>query len=60
MEGAECCDGGIMDPSSHRAGDESRPYRDRAPVNHASVGATAYGAERSHAADYGEPELITA
>ncbi len=53
---AECCDGRIMDPASQRANEESRSYRERAPVNHASVGATVYSAERSHAADYGEPE----
>ncbi len=45
-----------MDPPSQRASDESRSYREHAPVNHASIGATAYSAERSHAADYGEPE----
>ncbi len=31
-----------MDPSSQRTSDELRPYRERAPVNHASVGAPAY------------------
>ncbi len=56
VEEAECCDGRIMDPASQRASDESRLYRERAPAQHASVSATAYGAERSHAVDYGEPE----
>ncbi len=45
-----------MDPSSQHASVESRLYKGRAPVNHASLGATAYSAERNHAADYGEPE----
>ncbi len=56
VEDAECCDGRIMDPSSQRASDELRPYRERGPVNHANVGATAYSAGRSHAADYDEPK----
>ncbi len=56
MEDAECCDGRIRDPASQRASDESRSHRERAPVNHASVCATAYSAERNHAADYGDPE----
>ncbi len=56
LEDAECCDGRIMDPSSQRTHDESRLYRERAPVNHASLGVTVYGTERNHAADYGEPE----
>ncbi len=56
VEDAECCDGRTMYPASQRTSDKLRPYRERAPVNHASVGAPAYSAERSHAADYGEPE----
>ncbi len=56
VEDAECCDGGRRDPASQRTSDESRSYRECAPVNHASVGATAYSAERNHTADYGQPE----
>ncbi len=56
VEDTECCDVKIMDPSSQRASDEPRLYTECAPVNHASSGATAYSAEGSHAADYGEPE----
>ncbi len=56
VEDAECCDERIMDPSSQRASEEPRLYRERAPANHARLGAMAYSAERSHAADYGEPE----
>ncbi len=56
VEGAECCDERIMDPSSQRARDHPRLYRERAPVNHASSGVTAYDTERNHVADYGEPE----
>ncbi len=41
VEDAECCDGSMIDPSSQHANDESRLCRERAPVNHASVGATA-------------------
>ncbi len=53
VEGAECSDSVL---SSQCASDELRSYRERAPVNHASVGAPAYSAERNHAADYGEPK----
>ncbi len=56
VEGAECCDGRIMDPASQRACDEPRLYRECAPVNHASSGVTPCGTERNHAVDYGEPE----
>ncbi len=56
VEDAECCDERIKDPASQRTSDESRLYRGRAPVNHTSLGAMAYSAERNHAADYGEPE----
>ncbi len=56
VEEAECCDERIMNPSSQCTRDESRLYRERAPVNHASSGATMYGTERNHAADYDEPE----
>ncbi len=56
VEDAECCDGKIMDPSSQRACEEQRLYRERALVDHTSLGGTAYGAERTHTADYGEPE----
>ncbi len=45
-----------MDSSSQRASEEPRLFRERAPVNHASLSATAYSAERSHATDYDEPE----
>ncbi len=45
-----------MDPSSQRACDEPRLYREHAPVNHASLDVTTYGTERNHATDYGEPE----
>ena len=45
-----------MDPFSQRACDEPRLYRERAPVNHANSSVKAYGTDRNHATDYGEPE----
>ena len=56
VEDAECCDERIRDPSSQRASEEPRLYRERAPVNHVSSSTSVYSAERSHATDYGEPE----
>ncbi len=55
VEDAECCDWRIMDPSSQRARDEPRLYRERASVNPANLGVTVYGTERN-TADYGDPE----
>ncbi len=57
VEDAECREGRILNTSSWRACDEPRLYRERAPVTNANSGATMYGAERSCAADYGEPEV---
>ncbi len=45
-----------MDPSSQRACDEPRLYRERAPFNHTNSSVMAYGMERNHTTDYGEPE----
>ncbi len=41
VEDAECCDERIIDPSSQRASEEPRLYRERAPVDHARLGDTA-------------------
>ncbi len=57
VEDTECREGRILNTSSWRAGDESRLYRECAPVTNASSGATMYGAERNYTADYGEPEV---
>ena len=56
VEEADYREGRILDNSSLRACDESRLYRERAPVTNASSGVTAYGVERSCAADYSELE----
>ncbi len=53
---AECCEERMMDTSSQSACDEPRLYRERAPVNHVNSSAMAYGIERNHTTDYGEPE----
>ncbi len=56
LEDAECCDEEMMDPASLHACDEPRLYRECAPVNHTNSCAMAYGNERNHTTDYGEPE----
>ncbi len=56
VEDAECREGRILDSSSLRACDETRLYRERAPVTKVSSGVTTYGIDRSCTADYGEHE----
>ncbi len=56
VEEANYREGRMLDNSSLRACDEPRLYRERAPVTNASSGVTAYGVERSCAADYSELE----
>ncbi len=56
VEDAECRDGRILDPSSLRAYNEPRLYKERVPVVNTSSGVMAYGTDRNCTADNGEHE----
>ncbi len=51
VEDVECCDGRIMDPSSQRASDESRLYRECAPAKHLLAKLDTYKGENGERLD---------